>query len=203
MKIKLKSALSALTLFFIIMLCCTLLAFALIAVNASSHIGSYIYYENDTDYTSADNSTVVSLYKYEKSIVLELENSDKNLGTFYEITGENFNIVNNVDFSDTVKEGDKLSVTFANRFVGDGYCRDIVAISFVNDDGTMTEFLTYETGKSNLIEQQRTSSKIASRAMTVAGSALGFFAIGFAVTLLISRKINSDERKTPRDKFII
>lgn len=169
--------------FFAIMLACTLLAFAIIAINTASQIGSYVNYENDSDYFATEGR-ITTFWAYTDSYVIEIDNGgDPNAATFFEITGENFKYLKNSDFDETIKEGNYVSFIAAKVFVGASWNRCIVEFSH---DGT--EYLSYETGKANLLAQQHKASDNAIKAVSISGSLLLFCALGLATTYIIAKK---------------
>lgn len=168
--------------FFIIMLACTLLAFALVAVNTMSYIGSYKHYENDSDYFSV-NAQVVSFFAYTNSYVFEIDQSSADGATFFEITGENFNLIKDKGLDKLIKEGDSITFTAAITFVGASWNRTIVAFTYEG-----TEYFSFEVGKANLLAQQHAASDNAIKTNLITGSLLLFSALGLGLTYLISKK---------------
>ncbi len=167
---------------FIIMLACTLLAFAVVAVNTMPYIGSYKHYENDSDYFTIE-ATVVSFSVYTNSYVFEIDQGASSGSAFYEIAGENFNLIKDAGLDELVKEGDSITFTAAKTFVGTSWSRNIVAFTY---DGT--EYLPFEVGKANLVSQLHLASDNATKTCIIIGSLLLFSALGLAITYLIVKK---------------
>lgn len=168
--------------FFVIMFACTLLAFALVAVNTMSNIGSYKLFENDSDYFTVD-AKVVSFFANTNSYVFEIDQGDANGATAFEITGENFNLLKDKELDKLIKKGDSVTFTVAKNFVGASWNHTIVAFTHEG-----TEYFSFEVGKANLIAQQHAASDGAIKANLIIGSVMLFFALGLTLTYVISKK---------------
>lgn len=185
-----KKTIIALTTLLVILTACTALVFFVSVASLGYNIGSYKDFENDSDYITFD-AKILSFTDYENCFSLELEHYIDRFNIGFDITDANYlTAKENGLTKDTLKENDSVHVTVATHFVGLRWNHTIVALQ-----SGETEYLSFEDGKANLVEQQRQVSENSSRILLVTGILFGASALSLTATLIITKRKNEKAKK--------
>lgn len=192
-----KKITAALITFFAVILVCSLMAFALVAVNAVPYINSDKKHESESNYVTFA-ATITTFDIYDDGYAFCFEHGNDKLGNYYQLVDQNLALAQSAGLQEAIEANTDdsgnisgtVTVIATSDFIGNSLYRTIVALSY---DGT--EYLSLQDGKANLLADLRTRSANAARITTIVGAILAGSAIGLAASYLYSKKAHVFEVK--------